>query len=684
MLTAFILQYEACRRMRRTWWKLSVVLLLLQLPLQAQEKPPKWGEVPPADLDMKSFPADTNAAAVVLSDIGRAYFNEEFGIEFERHRRVKILSEAGYDWGSFVVTYYAKNRIQRVAEIEGYTFTRGPGGAVRRDKLDKKAIFDEDVDGEYRRVRATLPALAPGCVIEYRYKLKIKEGYYTYLPDWEFQTSEPTRWSEYRAEIPSMLGYAMVWQGMSKLEINEAEMRDWPPLMPYAQTAGIYNLKMSYHRWAMRDMPALRREPYMTPPSDHLAKIDFQLTKIMWPGSVPQDVMNTWEKLAEDLVDSDHFGKQLDRHKVLRQQAETLVAGLTSPEDKLRAIYDYVRTTMTWEEKFGIYVDVDLDKALQARRGGGPEIGLMLTSMLRFAGLEACPVLISTRQHGRVLQIYPLLTQFNHVLTYVKAGAREYLLEATDPLCPLTLVPEHSLNQVGWLVDKKNPRWIGIANPGALSNNTVVVAKLTSEGAITGHFESSDEGYSGLFDRHTLLNKKKKEEDYVRDGWLSDMTGAQLDSFKISNQDSIYVPLLTRAHFSSNDHAQVMGDKIYFNPMLFGRREENPFKSPERFFPVDFAYGHKYIFTLNLTLPEGYDVQEVPKYSAATLPNGGGQFKRQVQVDGNRLQMISQMIISKPRFEPAEYRSLRDFYDRIVTAHADQVVLTRSKNVVTQ
>jgi hypothetical protein len=580
--------------------------LLFDSFLLAQSKPMKWGDVPRADLEMKTFPEDSNATAVILCDFGEVTFNDQFGMVFSRHQRVKILSEAGYDWGSHAIQFYAKDKRQRVTDVEGQTFYLTAEGTVRREKLDKKSIFDEDVDGEWRRIRFTLPALAPGAVVEYRYTITTSPGYFTYLHGWEFQTSEPTLWSEFRADIPAVLQYVIVKQRLAALEVEETNSYNWPPTLYSYQTARMFNLKIMSHRWAMRNMPALREEPYMTTPDDFRAKIHFQLAQIVWPGVAPEKIMQTWEKLAEDLLGYESFGKQIERHKVLREQAETLVAGITNPEEKIRRIYDYVRTTMTWNREYGIYVDEDLDKAFQARRGGGPEIALMLTAMLRFAGLEAYPVLISTRNNGKIIQIYSILSQFNHVLTYVKAGSQEHLLDATDPLRPHTLLPVAALNEVGWLVDKKNPSWVDITSPGAFINQTIVSAKLDADGAITGRFESADAGYSGVFDRHALSDKK--EDEYIRNGWLNDLTGAQLDSFTISNRDSVNAPLMTTAYFSSSDHAHAAGDNIYFNPVFFGRQKENPFKLQERTFPVDFAYGRKLAYTLNLTLPEGYGV----------------------------------------------------------------------------
>jgi hypothetical protein len=426
----------------------------------------------------------------------------------------------------------------------------------------------------------------------------------------------------------------------------------------------------------MKDMPALREEPYMTTVDDFRAKIQFQLSSYRWPGMPEEKVMHTWEKLAEDLMDSENFGRQIERHKDLREQAQTLIAGVTDPEIKMRRIYDYVRTTMNWDEERGIYTEVSLDKAWRARRGGGPELALMLTSMLRAAGLEAHPVLVSTRNHGRVYDIYSMLSQFNHVLTYVKAGTKDYLLDATDPFRPHNMLPVAALNQTGWMVDRKNPRWITIVNPGSFHNETLVSAELSADGKITGNFASRDEGYSGLFDRRSLRDGKK-DEDYIRDGWLEGLAGAQLDSFTIDNRDSAHAPLLTQAFFSTGDHAQVAGDNIYFNPMFFGRTESNPLKNPQRTFPVDYAYGRTLVYTVNVKLPQGYTVQELPRNLALSLPGDAAQFRRVTEMQGNNLQMISQTVIRKVRFQPQEYKALREFYDRIVAAHAEQVVLKR-------
>lgn len=459
--------------------------------LFAQEDEIKWGEIPRADLEMTAFPDDSNATAVILADIGRVRFTDEFNLIFERHRRIKILSEAGYDWGSFDIPFYAEKGLQRVkkGDVKGHTIFLDEYGKEKRVDLEKESIFEEDIDGQYKRVRFTLPALKPGCVVEYRYKISSSNP--TFLRDWAFQTSEPTRWSEFQAEIPDPLEYVMVWQGIGAFDVEESESQPWPHDLIYSGTADFYNLRVTKHRWCLRNTLALREEPFMTTPEDFRAKIRFQLARINWPNQPYTEVMTSWQKLAEELMDSRYFGREIKRHKDLRKQAEKLTAHLTDPEEKLRAIYDYVQTTMTWNGEYGIDIDKDLDDAYKTRSGAGPEIALILTSMLQFAGLDAKPVLISTRNHGRVFKQYPMLSQFNYVLTYVKIGDRDHLLDATDPLRPMNILPVDALNECGFLVDEKNPMLrqrsmkMALSMAGSIRQMMAIVAFLIGKLCVT-------------------------------------------------------------------------------------------------------------------------------------------------------------------------------------------------------
>lgn len=693
---------------KQTMLFLSFVIAVSAGSSYAQEglerRPPKWGEIPQEHLDMDHYAPDSGAAAVILADYGNVFFEEDLDMVFERHTRIKILTEAGYEWGNVIIHYRAEDRTQRVKDIEGRTYYAVDGGSVDTHEMEKGSVFDEDVDGVWRRVRFTLPALQPGSVIEYRYKVVSSDP--SFFPDWVFQKSEPVLWSEYRAEIPEILRYVSVYQGRLEPDMIEqspySRMMFW--MIDLSRDYGQHSQRMARastqvkgikYRWAMRDVPALRHEPYMTTPEDFRAKIRFELAEIGRPstqmvtvtyqGQTVQlpatdfpvtQVMTSWDQLAEQLTESKRFGKQIGKQSEVRDQARAIVEGLAEPGQKMQAIYDYLRTTMVWTGEHGVFVEQDLDDALRARSANSQEIALLLVSMLREVGLEAHPVLISTRSHGQILEVYPLVSQFDAVLAYAQIDTVGYLLDATDPLRPYTLLPYEALNGNGFLVRHPGPGWVTVTPAEQYRHERVIRAELDASGKLIGRIEAADDGYSALENRRAL-SEADTSEAFVRNNILDGLDEALVDSCTVRNEQAITEPLETEASFSAAGYALVSGDFIYFNPMPLDRLGENPLRLVGRTFPVDLAYPIQQVDTVLLRLPQGYAVNETPQEVSIQLPGGGVRYRRLIELRGDTLLTQSEFVISQWLFEPERYEQLRSFFEQVVAAEAEQVVLKR-------
>jgi hypothetical protein len=315
---------------------LFLILFFIPAILFSQKYKIKYGKIPIKDLQMKEFPPDSNAAAIILADIGEVIFEGEFNIVYTHYRRIKILSKTGYDWANAKIPFYAKDNNEKVAGIKGQTWFLDEKGKVKKTKLNRKLIFDEDVDSEYCRKLFTLPAISPGCVIEYQYRIHSK--YPHYLHDWTFQLSEPVLWSEMRVDIPAVLDFVILKKGLLPYSIEEKNKLPWPPTISYSGMARKYNLIVNRYYWVIQDIPALRKEPYMTTPEDFQTGIEFQLKRIVFPGVNPQEVMSTWDKLAETLAESNKFGRRLKQYKLLKEQAIKITEGCIDNVTKMRVI----------------------------------------------------------------------------------------------------------------------------------------------------------------------------------------------------------------------------------------------------------------------------------------------------------------------------------------------------------
>lgn len=630
-------------------------------PLQAQPDPLKWGEVPREDLEMTHFPADSNASAVILADYGKVRFRSNGEVKFERHKRVKILDEAGYEQGTVTIPFYAEDNMERVRGIRGQTFRLTSDGEVQRHEMESDAIFEEEVDSQRKQMRFTLPALASGAVIEFRYEKRMKN--LIVLPQWTFQSDEPTLWSEYRVEVPEYLHYVTSSRSAIEYAVQESE-KGW--------VRGGHGTK---YRWAVQDAPALREEPFMTTPNDYRARVGLQLHSYRDARGSVKSFMNSWQDLAEELMGMKTFGKEIGRHREVRHQTEALTASLEDPQERMSAVYDFVRRTIEWNGEMGFLLDNPLDDVLETKKGSSPEIALLLVSMLREAGLEAHPVLISTREHGQVQPTYPILRQFNDVLAYVAIGEEAYLLDATDPLRPYDLLPTSALNYQGLLLRGEGPEWIGIQPGNIYQHQTLVMARVDPSGTLRGSVEVTDKGYSALEKRKAL--EDKEPEEFFREVLLNELSDVQVHAPLVNYQHEVDKDLEASARFSASSYAQVAGDFIYINPMIVDRRTENPLRLPEREFPVDLAYPRHLQYTLNLEIPDGYAVHEHPQHVQIKLPDEGGLFRRLVQVQGGRLQLRADFVLEKPVFQPASYDALKEFFGRVVAAHNEQVVLRR-------
>ncbi|MFX0140520.1 MAG: DUF3857 domain-containing protein, partial [Candidatus Hodarchaeota archaeon] len=246
-------------------------LLILNSCSSTKKMTAKLGEIKKTDMEMIEFPADTNANALILSDIGEVSFTDNLEMVFERYRRVKILKEAGFHFGTVTIPYYAKDGSQHVKSIVGQTYNINADSSIQTVQLAKDSIITEDMEDGWRRLRFTLPAIKRGSIIEYSYKLYAKK--FAWLRKWEFQTEEPTLYSEFKAEIPEFLNYIMIYQGTDSFDVYESET--YSRQIKYFLRKNTTNFTIN--RWAMRDVPALRREPFITTLDDYRMMIRFQL-----------------------------------------------------------------------------------------------------------------------------------------------------------------------------------------------------------------------------------------------------------------------------------------------------------------------------------------------------------------------------------------------------------------------
>ncbi|MCU0467895.1 MAG: DUF3857 domain-containing protein [Arcicella sp.] len=641
--------------------------------ITAQDAPIKFGKIDMADLQMKVYEKDTAAAAIILCDYAESYhqYNTSLGLQivYQRHRRIKILKKSGYEWATHAIfTTNAKSSSGKefVGELKGATYNLVDGKIVT-DKLTKESIFEEKVSDYRFQKKLSLPNVKEGSIIEYSYK--ITSDFDHEIREWEFQKSIPTVWSEYRVKIPDFYKFQIIGQGYESFAI--AEVKDDIVILG----AGVQSEPCKSYRWVMRDVPALKAEPFMTTIDDYRAKLEFEIAAYTPRNGLAKYYSLSWGDFSSTLSGYDSFGGQLRRGGFLKEVAKIIKDTKKDTLDRIQAAYDYVSNAMTWNGVESFYASSNLKKAHESKTGNAADINLMLIVLLRELDLEADPVVLSTRENGRVLDSYVLERKFNYVIAHTIVNSRSLLIDATEPFMKLGVLPVRCLNENGRLIHGNTGNWVKLSTDDKMSKTIIINMDITPEGQMKGNLNLSTMGYYA-HDSRTHYRKEGKDK-YVETFKKNHPTW-EISKTTIQGEKELLSPFTVNFETAINENANATGDRIYFSPMAGEGETKNPFSAMERKFPVDFGTLIEESLVATYTLPKGYVVEEMPKPIKVSLPDDGGRFVYVVGTpEEGKLTVSSKVAFKKTTYFAEEYELLRKFYDQIVQKHAEQIVLKK-------
>jgi hypothetical protein len=649
---------------------------------QKKQAKSKFSEVKSEDFAPAVYSIDSSANAIVLADIGESKFignnKGDFSIEFVHQKRIRILNKNGFEQATIQIPLYIGNNLEeRLENIEAITYNL-EGGQVVATKLEKSAIFKEKYDSRHIIRKFTFPNIKEGSIIEYKYKTS--SPFYFNLQPWTFQEEIPVLWSEYRTTIPnSIFDFVFMQQGYVPyvIENTTSSLGSYNILLSNStersEMISIHSNNVTSH-WAMADVPALKKETYITSMENYAAKIDFQLRRVKYSESHIEEYMGNWNQFVDRLMKRESFGEPLTKNNGwLESDLKKITGGTQNKYEKAKKIYEYIRDNFTCKTTAGMYLSSSLKKVFQDKSGNVADINLLLTAGLKNQGFEAAPAILSTKDNGRASEIYPLIERFNYVICQVKIDGREYLLDASKKL-GFGKLSEELYNGSARLIDAV-PNLI-ILMPDSLKESKVTTVFIANgandkmEGAFTttlGYFES-------LAVREKLgITKQDEFFKEIKKAYSFDV---EIENEKIDSLKLLENPITIKydIKFNFNDE-----DLVYFNPMLAEVQRENPFASADRYYPVEMSSCIDETYVFNMDVPTGYAVDELPKSARVKFNEDEGMFEYIIAKSGDHIQMRSRVQLKKATFEPEEYQTLRDFFGYIVKKQAEQIVFKKIK-----
>lgn len=655
--------------MRLRLMVVSALLVLGTSKVNAQNY--ELGTVTIAELQEKSNAKDTAAPAAILFKKGRTFFTYTQGKGIVANNvyefRIKIYRKEGLKWANHEVSYYVgyENLSDDTVNFSNAATYNLENGQIVKTKLNSEGRFKSKINKYWNQATITLPNVKVGSVIEFKYVLKSEN--IVKLPDFDFQYNIPVNYFEYKTEIPEFFIYKSLLVGTSKIETNaEIVLSSQVFASGYKQINSFYTSK---------DIPALTEEGFVDNINNYKGAIQNELERERYPDKPVVNYTNTWEGVATSIYKNKDFGEELKQKDYFAADLKEILQKTDSKKERLSLIFQFVQSRMNWTGKKGYLVDKGVKKAFEEKSGNVAEINFILISMLKTAGIEANPVLVSTVENG--VPVFPNRTVFNYVIGAAEIEGQKILVDASNKFTTPNILPLNVLNWKGRLIKEDgSSQEIDLIPKITSKENYTITASINPDlGEIDGRLRSKKTDYEAL--RFREINANNNENSYL-EKLENDLGKIEIEDYKIENKiGDLSKPVQEEFNFKASNSYDIIGGKIFLRPVLFFTDVTNPFKQEKRQMPIYFGYPGQETYNVFLDIPNGFVVESLPKPIRIVTENRDASYTMNMTSEENKVHIQVVKEINKYIFATDDYDMLKDFFQNIIVSQNEKIVLKR-------
>jgi len=665
--------------------RISLVLLVvffIETTVNSQDY--KFGKVSKAELEETFYKSDSSASAAYLyknKEVSYLYNGDQgWKLITEVHERVKLYAKEGFDYGTKnEYLYTSGGKDEKIIGVKGITYSL-EDGKVTKYKLGKNDIFKEKSSESSVHVKFTMPNLSEGSVIEWKYK--IESPYETFIEDVILQHTIPVKKLHAIIKIPEYYKFKTNLKGFLYVDIQQKFINKkinfsrrsavQSGKVRTERSLGSVDLKEKHYTIKKENIPALEKEPFVNNINNYRSACQFELIKYHYPGDREYPFATTWERVSKKIFESSSFGSEIEKQGHYKEELSSLLDNTTNDSQKITTIYQFVKSKIKWNRRNGKYTFLGTKKSYKEGEGNVADINLNLVSMLRYAGLEANPVLVSTRANG--VFFFPTLKGFNYVIASVIISNKIILLDASEFYAVPNQLPLRAINWEGRLVKKDGTSIsVNLSSEKISSEDNFISVVINQDLEATGILRKKYTNLNALNFRNTY--NSIKEEDIIKE--IEEDNLIETERFKIQNRETLNKPISITTKFFSDDLVEEINDKIYITPLLFLAEKENPFKIEDRKYPVDFGTTWREKNNISITVPEGYEVVSIPEPLSINLTDNFGVLRYQISQANGKIKITSIVQFNNSIIPANFYPELKEFYKQVVEKQSEKIILIK-------
>ena len=651
------------------WLMVGLAACVLALP-QAKAGI-EFQPVSPDELKMTSEPLAPGAPAIILyRQVDR---NDNIRTPHEdNYFRIKILTEEGRKYADVEIRFLKE--LEDIVSVHARTIR--PDGSIADfgGKVFEKNLVKRRVRGEEEKYLAktfTLADVQVGSIIEYYYTVDFHE-HMLFSSRWILSEELFTKRAQFSLKpyIPSQnyIPVSVRWS-WNFLPAGADPPKEGPD----------HTIRME-----ASNVPAFETEDYMPPPEELKSRVDFIYEE---QGFYSPDQATYWRNVGKRRNGQleDFVGKR----KAMEQALAQIISPNDPPEVKLRKIYDRVQqmrnTTYevrkTEEEKKRAkekdIEHVNVEDIWKRGYGNGVQLTWLFLGLARAAGFEAYGCWVSSRRNHFFNAVMKQGSELDANVVVVKLNGKDLYLDPGGAFTPFGLLQWSETGVPGLRLDKDGGNWIQTTLPPGSESRIERVGKLklSDTGDLEGKLTITYTGLEALYHRR----EERNEDEVARKKFLEERVTSQIGGAaeaELTNKPdwtSSETPLIAEFNLKIPGWASNAGRRTVVPAAIFTAGEKGLFEHANRVHPVYFEYPHEKMDDITVELPPGWQVISTPP----TQDKDGHIVRYILKVDTTQgtLRLTRKLTIDVLLLEQKYYAALRDFFQAVRTADAEQIVL---------
>ena len=630
-------------------------------------------EIPPVDIveedperyistapDASEYP---NSGAIVLLDKFSYDFTDEGSTRYTIHKIVKICDDRGIEeYGEIAAPFNYRSQMVgvNVARTILPDGTEVEASSDAEHDITPPGLAEYNLYSDVRYRVVSMPALQPGAILEY--KVTVEDAQAAPEMAWilggmAFQWIDPILTAKCVLRVPR--DTRLEW----KVYNGQIE-----PVITKDDDGRLT------HVWIAKDVPEFVPEAAM-PPLDELVPFLMFSTAESW-----DDVNKWYRELAkpQELPD-----------KAIKRKVAELIAGKATKEEKVKTIFEFVASRIRYvaiELGLGAYMPYPATDVFKNRYGDCKDKVTLLITMLREAGIESYPVLISPAPRRSVDVELPSVGQFSHVIAAVKMEEDGYVwLDPTAATCRYGDLPAGDQGRKAFVIGEDGGQFVDTPVYPSAANKIISSSEITllEDGAISGWERTTATGQADIYLRSVYRMIRPDRLKGVMESLLNQRyPGVQIEGVTVSDMYDMDTSVEVKVEFSCPDFVADMGQTVAF-PLPSGDLSTYAalVGAAERKYDLHIGYTMTTEKLLTLTLPEGHIVAHLPE--DRSVEYGSGAFARKYErVDDSTLRYSVSLKIDVPIIPAADYASFKNLIETAAREDRAQIIVTKSRSAM--